>query len=298
MLEQGGLECSASPALLKKFLMEVDATSILTTVETTGWHPAVEQGFVYILADGTVFGKADHRIILRPDLRKHGPETAVSGTLAEWQDKVARYCIGNSRLVFFLSAAFAGPLISVGMEPSGGLHLIGKSRSGKTSALFMAASVWGRSDAKVRQWRATSNGLEGLAKAASDACLLLDEIGQADGRDAADTIYMLANGMGKQRATPTGAARETFTWNLLFITTGEIGLEVKMAEANRSAATGLHVRLVNLEADAGAGWVFFRSCMINGTPAELADHLRAASRTYYGVAGRTFLGEIAIVALR
>ena len=106
--------------------------------------------------------------------------------------------------MFFLSAAFAGPLIAIAMDPSGGLHLIGKSRSGKSSALFVAASAWGRGDAKVRQWRATSNGLEGLAKAACDGILFLDEIGQADGRDAAESIYMLANGMGKQRATTHG----------------------------------------------------------------------------------------------
>ena len=68
MLEHEGLDCSANPALLKKFVMEVDATDILTTVETTGWHAAGENRFVYTMADGTVFGRADHRIILKPDL--------------------------------------------------------------------------------------------------------------------------------------------------------------------------------------------------------------------------------------
>jgi putative DNA primase/helicase len=188
-----------------------------------------------------------------------------------------------------MSASFAGPLLVIGAEPSGGIHLMGKSRSGKSSALFMAGSIWGRSDAKVRTWRATSNGLEGVAEATSDSCLFLDEIGQAEGREAGKSIYMLANGMGKQRATTTGAAREVSTWNLIFLSSGEISLDAKMAEEHRTAATGLQIRLVNLDADVGAGMGVFQTLHDKATPAELADHLRTASRTYYGIAAREFL---------
>ncbi len=295
LLENGGLQCSAAPALLKRFLMGVKTDRILRTVETTGWHPVENGGWVYVLADGATFGEDRHDVILRPDLRRFGPETAENGSLDDWKKQVARYGIGNSRLGFFLSAAFAGPLLAIGAEPSGGIHLVGKSRSGKSSALFMAGSVWGRSDAKVRTWRATSNGLEGVAKASSDGCLFLDEIGQADGKDAGDAIYMLANGQGKMRATTTGAARETFSWTLLYLSSGEITLDGKMAEGNRTAATGLQIRLVNLDADVGAGMGVFQNLHDKATPAELADHLRTASRSYHGVAARAYLRELTLL---
>jgi putative DNA primase/helicase len=292
LLESGGLRCSAAPALLKRFLVEITPPRIIRYAQTAGWHVTDQGKPVYILRDGMVFGPNQNEVILHPDLRSHGPEVAVAGTLQEWQDHIACYAKGNDRLVLSVSIAFTGPLLAPANAESGGIHLVGKSRDGKTTCSLVGASVWGRPDAKVRQWRATANGLEGIARTCSDGILLLDEISQADGREAGDSIYMLANGMGKQRATVTGAAREIATWKLIFLTTGEIALETKMAEANRSAATGLHVRLVNLEADAGAGMGVFQDLHGKSTPAELADHLRAKSSIYFGVPIRAFLAEV------
>ncbi len=66
-----------------------------------------------------------------------------------------------------------------------------------------------------------------------------------------------------------------------------------MAEGNRTAATGLQIRLVNLDADVGAGMGVFQTLHDKATPAELADHLRTASRTYHGVAARALLKKLA-----
>jgi len=62
----------------------------------------------------------------------------------------------------------------------GGLHLLGRSSTGKTTALRLAASVWGRGETPgfVRAWRATTNGLEGAAAGATDTVLILHELGQ------------------------------------------------------------------------------------------------------------------------
>ena len=61
---------------------------------------------------------------------------------------MAKYGVGNSRLSLFLSAAFAGcfcrALLEIIAEPSGGLHLYGKSQTGKSTAAFVAASVLGK----------------------------------------------------------------------------------------------------------------------------------------------------------
>ena len=108
----------------------------------------------YILPDGTAYGDAD--IILRPELHRADLSCAQAGTLQEWQDQVARYAVGNSRLALFLSAAFAGALLEIIAEPSGGLHLYGKSQTGKSTAAFVAASVLGKGarDGNAHQWRA------------------------------------------------------------------------------------------------------------------------------------------------
>ena len=57
-------------------------------------------------------------IILRPEWQRADLSCAQAGTLAEWQDQVARYAVGNSRLALFLSAAFAGALLEIIAEPS------------------------------------------------------------------------------------------------------------------------------------------------------------------------------------
>ncbi|WP_328517257.1 DUF927 domain-containing protein [Commensalibacter papalotli (ex Botero et al. 2024)] len=119
---------------------------------------------------------------------------------------MGNYLIGNSRLIFF-GREFAGDdSYCWGWR----LHLVGKSQSGKSTALFVAASIWGKGarDGQVRSWRHTGNGLEGIANETSDLCLILDEFGEASAKEIGDIIYMLANAIGKGRANELGNARE------------------------------------------------------------------------------------------
>jgi uncharacterized protein (DUF927 family) len=149
-----------------------------------------------------------------------------SGMLEEWQEHVARYAISNSRLGLALSTAFAAPLLYPTSSESGGFHFRGGSSTGKTTALIVAGSAWGGGGVRgfIRTWRATSNGLEGVAALHCDALLCLDEMGQVDGREAGAIAYMLANGCGKARANRDGFARPAAEWRLLFLSSGEVGL--------------------------------------------------------------------------
>ncbi|GGK55716.1 DUF927 domain-containing protein [Salinarimonas ramus] len=292
-LEAEGLRCSANPALLRNFFVHLKPRRILTIAPAAGWHDSDDKRWTYLLPNGEVIGDTQDEVILSPGAVRSGRESTQNGTLVDWQEKVAKYARGNSRLTLFMCAALAAPLLAINSEPSGGFHLVGKSRSGKSTAQFMAASAWGPSKVRVAQWRATANGLEGMARAASDGPLFLDEIGQADAKTAGDAIYMLANEAGKQRAKVDGSGRERASWRTLFLSTGEIELETKMKEANRAAAAGLHVRLVNIEADAGAGFGVFEDIHGFKSAAEFADHLRAVTNQYYGVASRVFLQYLA-----
>jgi putative DNA primase/helicase len=112
----------------------------------------------------------------------------VRGTLEDWQQNVARFAVGNSRLVLSISMAFAAALIGpCGME-SGGVHFVGPSSTGKTTTLVAAGSVWGGGDAGyVQTWRTTSNGLEATAAAHNDALLCLDELAQVSSQEAGTT---------------------------------------------------------------------------------------------------------------
>lgn len=293
-LESAGLSCgsdSRAHDLLKRFVGGVKVARLLRCVTRTGWHP----GPVFVLPGGEAFGRGSGDTILQADHARADAAYRPAGTIAGWQSGVAALAVGNDRLVLFVSAAFAGPLLDVIGEPSGGLHLVGGSRTGKSTAAAVAASAWGKptADAQMRSWRGTANGLEGTAAETSDALLILDEMGQADAREVGDVIYMLANESGKQRASRTGSARRRQSWRTLFLSTGEVTMAQKMGEAGKKAMAGLEVRLVSLPADAGAGLGVFQNLHGRTSAAALAEELRDTARLHHGVAARTFLTQLA-----
>ena len=142
----------------------------------------------------------------------------------EWRENVAALAGETREWCSPSVVAFAGPLIEPAGEDSGGFHLRGASSTGKSTALRLAASVWGNPSQYCRLWRATTNGLEGLAALHNDGVLILDELGQVDPRDAGEAAYMLANGRGKARAARDGTARQSATWRLFFLSAGEESL--------------------------------------------------------------------------
>lgn len=186
--------------------------------------------------------------------------------MAGWQNGVARYASGNSRLVLALSAAFAAPLLYPTSSESGGFHFRGGSSTGKTTALVVGGSVWGGGGVRgfIRTWRATSNGLEGVAAMHCDSLLCLDEMGQVDGREAGQIAYMLANGVGKTRAGRSGEARPAAEWRLIFLSSGELSLGDKIAEDGRGkrVAAGQQVRIIDIAADAGVGIGLFENPLL------------------------------------
>jgi putative DNA primase/helicase len=242
------------------------------------------------------FGGDQRDTLLLQSATAHEHSFRQNGTLESWQQNVARYASGNSRLVLAISAAFAGPLVGPCSAEGGGLHFKGASSTGKSTALHVAGSVWGGGDTSgyVRSWRATANGLEGVSLGHSDTLLCLDELSQLAAKDAGEAAYMLANGSGKSRSSRDGSARKAAKWRVLFLSSGEIGLADKVAEDGRGRrlAAGQQVRIVDIPADAGAGMGMFENLHGFDSAEALARHLRAATQHHYGVAARHYLGVI------
>lgn len=233
------------------------------------------------------------RIVLQA-YSPHNP-FLCSGTLEQWRNSVAVWARGNSRLLLAVSAAFAAPLLELcGME-SGGFNYTGQSSTGKTTALVIAASVWGKgvsSGGYVLNWRATSNGLEGMATLCSDALLCLDELGQAPGHTIQEAAYLLANGMGKGRAYQDGSMRAAKSWRCLVLSTGEVGLDEKIREEGGRIRAGQSVRLIDVPADAGAGLGMFEDLHGFASPQLFANALKQAAATNYGYPARAFIATL------
>lgn len=256
-------------------------------VDRLGWH-----GDVFVTPEGPI-GHTNELVVFQ-NAHAVEPAFSTSGNEYEWRDSVAALAQGNSRLVLAICVAFAGALAHIAGVDSGGFHFRGASSSGKSTALKLAASVWGNPSGYVRLWRGTINGLEALAALHNDGVLILDEISQIDPAAAGDAAYLLANGQGKARANRNGLARAPQRWRLLFLSAGEESLTAIMARAGKKSSAGQEIRLADIEADAGAGMGIFET--LNGYPsaATLATAIKDASTKYHGTIGKKWLSYLVV----
>ncbi|HIE4545963.1 TPA: DUF927 domain-containing protein [Proteus mirabilis] len=255
----------------------------VTCVNKTGWH-----GNVYVLQDEVVGNGADS-VILQTS-RVQGKDFRVSGTSEQWREHIGKYCVGNARLAFSVSLAFASPLLRLVGVGGGGYHLKGESTDGKTTTMKVASSVCGGTDYWYT-WRATGNALEGTACRRNDATLMLDEIREVDGREAGNIAYMLANGQGKARAKTDGSVRETNRWNLLFLSTGELSLVEHASNAGERTYAGVEVRMIQIPSDSGKYGVFEDLHHFTSGKA-IAEYLEHAVTRYHGTPFRDWLKYI------
>ena len=262
-------------------------------VTRTGWHQT-EAGHVYVLPGGETFGPGGAEIILQSD---HIAAVDRHVRAAHWRN-------GRTTLPDTRSATIDLVCSSQRVCPADPRHYQRTQRrpasawrlaDRKNHCAVLLCKRVGRADAsgQIRTWRATSNGMEGVAAETCDALLPLDEIGMVDPREAGEIVYSLANESGKARATRDGSARVRRTWRTVFLSTGEVPLSVKMGERGAAPMAGQDVRLANIPADAGAGLGVFQNLHGMKDAATLAVHLRVTTRSYYGTAARAFLGKLA-----
>lgn len=254
-------------------------------VERPGWH-----GPVYVLPGEAISDAGEH--VVFQNVHAIEPAFSIAGTADEWRDSVAALAQGNSRMVFAVCVALAGPLLEPAGKDSGGFHLRGASSTGKSTGVKVGASVWGNPASYCRTWRATSNGLEGLAALHNDGLLILDELGQIDPKEAGEAAYLLGNGRGKARATRNGTARPSAAWRLLFLSAGEESLSALMARAGRKPTAGQEIRLAEIDADAGAGMGALEVLHGYESPAALAVALKDAASKYHGAVGTQWLRSV------
>ena len=169
-----------------------------------GWH-----GRCFVLPDRALGGSD---LVVYQTISEIRAAVRTKGSLEEWRERIAKPAEGNARLVLALSAACAAPLLAPLRLEGAGIHFIGPSSIGKTTALVVAGSVWGgpRDDGGLnsykQSWQATANAIEGLAQAHCDLPLCLDELSLVRGEDAARVGYQLASGIGRGRAFTSGLA--------------------------------------------------------------------------------------------
>ncbi len=271
---------------LNAWLMQQKPKRRITAAMHTGWH---SDGKAFVLPNKTI---GDSHIRFQSESTAH-VDFIQKGDLHSWREAIANKCSGNPILLLSVGAAFAAPLLLKAKQQfvgGSGIHLVGKSSCGKTTALHIAASVWG-DPSYVRTWRATANGLEATAAALNDSLLVLDEISECESREIGSIVYALANGHGKQRAQRSGGPRESSRWRTLVLSSGERTLLAHMQESGIQIKAGQEARLLSLPATDRLHGAFDNlHGLINGRA--FADLMKQETSRYYGVAGQAFIEKL------
>jgi putative DNA primase/helicase len=289
MAEQGLRINKGQQATLARYILSSTTDDRVTLVNRIGWHEIGDRS-VFVMPS-QVIGDPPGRVLYEVGQRRQ-EEYSARGSLAEWRHGVAGLAQAHALAALAISAAFAGPLLHLAGLESGGIHLFGNSSTGKTTLLKLAASIWGDSSL-VRSWRATANGLEGVANRTSDVVLILDELGQLDSKDAATALYMLASGVGKIRMNRNATLQDIKTWRAFMLSSGEMTVEAKITQLRGAKAyTGATLRLLNVAADQQLGFGVFDSAGSTGDIRDLLKDFSSAVTSAYGVAGSAFVSAL------
>ena len=285
LLADEGLDiCVGQLRRFKEFVLGFGNTlPIHRNVDRVGWFENC-----FVLPD-EVIGEGSERVILQALDNGLSDLYQVGGTLERWQE-MAALCAGNTRLEFALSLSFSGPLLVFSPAVGGTIYsFVGGSTCGKTTALTVAASVWGFPEKQKRTWRLTDNGLESVCVLFNDNVLLLDELGEVEPEALKGIAYMFAGGTGKTRSRRDGGGvKNLHSWRSVALSSGEVSFATKLNEAGIKSYAGQRVRFLSVPVA--------REHMkeLHGLPSAkaLAEELTRRSLLDFGLAGRAFLRKL------
>ena len=188
------------------------------------------------------------------------PAFEPKGTLQEWIDMANFYDRDGFELhQYIVASAFGSPLMAFSPVACSGFHVHSKdSGLGKTTAMFVGASVWGSPRDLVLDTNDTQHSRMLRGEVYHNLPLYVDEMTNAKGEDLSDMVYQLTGGKQRNRMTGGGANTERARgkpWSLQAVTTGNTSIIEKIslykdgpkAEAQRM----LETRAVKLFKEAG-----------------------------------------------
>lgn len=273
------------PHYLINYIQEYPVQNCFLLVDKLGW---TQDQSAFLLPSQIITKTGEEqkeKPYLNPAIQNNVKAIKESETLEEWQSMVAEPCAGNSLLEMMLYVSFLPPLLELLNLPNIGIHLYGETSRGKTTALQVAASVYGDPSGMVHMWRTTDNAMESLAYSHNSAVLLLDEINQASLKTLGETIYMLGNGAGKNRAKQDSSLRAAKRWRLAFISTGEVRTDDYLRQdSTHRVKGGQAVRMLDISIDAGQEMGVVEALGRFSNPGEFVGHLHSATHRFYGTA--------------
>jgi len=218
---------------------------------------------------------SNSRAVVR-DARKFS--AAREGTMEGWTEAV-RSILHYPRIHFALYASLAAPLVGILGTRTPIVDWSGPPGTGKTSAMRLAASVWGApaemGHGVMGSWSGTITAHERRAGLLNSLPIMLNDSNKADPWVPTKVIYELAEGTGKERGSGSEDRQVVARWATVALSTGERKL-IDMVSAK----------------DAGAA---HRVVCLHGSPwggiidQSIIDDFRDSLDEHHGHAGRAWI---------
>ena len=292
-----GLQFSAPDESIDKIIAPLKETpeERVKLCERPG-YVHVNKKLCYLTRNGKTLGIHEGIAPMQyPESKAFYNDKSKKGNLSGWQTQIALASLDSPFIMLAICCAFAGYCIYFTDVETGGIHLYGKSSKGKSTALLVAASIYGNKD-YVSDWNITEAALEELAESRNHGLLILDEVSLLDKneKDAAQKmqkiVYMLGAEGGKQRSNFYQPRKAT--WRLNALSNGELGLNEQAANGKIQRNNGEKVRFIDIPVDDESNMGIFETVPEGLTPSEYAENIKSACRQHYGVAGPKFVEKM------
>lgn len=177
-----------------------------------------------------------------------------------------------------LSSCLIGLLNELGevIEPPI-FHFYGDSSTGKSTALMLGASVWGKPEFGndiFQSWNATNNAIMNSLNNNHGVVLALDE-SSVSNKEFTNLVYCMSQGIEKGRLNKNCSKREQRSWNTSIISSGENSI-VNNCKKN----TGISARVIE-----------FPNVKITNS-AEHSENIKRFCLKNYGAIGQAFVDVI------
>jgi len=240
--------------IFSDFLARQQPTNHIPYVTNLGYKTAFHG---YVFPEGIYLASIDnsnlqYKEIHYPDGSNNTP-LKLLGTYQSWQSNVANKAVQGKIPSFVLMYSMASMLLNFSDLGTIFIHLWGKSSSGKSLMLQLAGSIYGSgvdprvgNGSMIQKWNTTALAIQGTATKFDGSILLLDEIGECDDKEFQSIIYQVNSGVGKARASSTGEVKETSSWTMLGISSGELSGFSKLAQGGIAQKEGEAVRFLDI----------------------------------------------------
>lgn len=237
-----------------------------------GWYPKRRFMLGRQCLGGSIEMTAAHDTDAERLMRACEPIGSAEGWLA-----LIPFAERFSSLMASLAASLASPVLVLLGEPGFVVSWDGRTSAGKTTALRVAASVWGSPCDRaglLPTWDQTDLRLQQWAEMLRHLPLCIDDTRRWRGKpDALSAcVYQLTQGQGRGRMVDGRTAQKTATWQLVTLSTGEDPI------SETSTAGGLRARVLQI-------W----GSPFGGSEREAVDAVSRIVWSHHGHAGRQWV---------